>query len=118
MMKIEQLLHGYDNGHRLLAGSVLLKNNIEMDAVATLSDWSEYVAPGGGESSYVTAYPLKESGYYVIAKTWYADEMKRPGCVWTHSLLISFDVLNHIDDFKRLSILFKKSSYICFASSS
>lgn len=110
MMKIEQLLHGYDNGHRLLAGSVLLKNNMEMDAVATLSDWSEYVAPGGGESSYVTAYPLQESGYYVIAKTWYADEMKRPGCVWTHSLLVPFDVLNHLDDFKRLTGLFKRPS--------
>ena len=109
-MKIEQLLHGYDNGHRLLAGSVLLKNNMEMDAVATLSDWSEYVAPGGGESSYVTAYPLQESGYYVIAKTWYADEMKRPGCVWTHSLLIPFDALNHLDDFKRLACLFKRPS--------
>lgn len=108
MMKIEQLLHGYDSGHRLLAGSVLLKNNIEMDAVATLSDWSEYVAPGGGESSYITAYPLLESGYYVIAKTWYAYEMKRPGCVWTHSLLIPFDALNHQDDFKRLTGLFKR----------
>ena len=110
MMKIEQLLHGYDNGHRLLAGSVLLKSNMEMDAVATLSDWSEYVAPGGGESSYVTAYPLLESGYYVVAKTWYADEMKRPGCVWTHSLLIPFDTLNHLDDFKRLACLFKRPS--------
>ena len=112
MMKIEQLLHGYDNGHRLLAASVLLKNNTEMDAVATLSDWSEYVTPGGGESSYVTAYPLQESGYYVIAKTWYADEMKRPGCVWTHSLLIPFDALNHLDDFRRLTGLFKRPSAV------
>ena len=109
-MKIEQLLHGYDNGHRLLAGSVLLKNNTEMDAVAALSDWSEYVAPDGGESSYLTAYPLQDSGYYVIAKTWYADEMKRPGCVWTHSLLLPFDVLNHLDDFKRLNKIFKRPS--------
>lgn len=109
-MKIEQLLHGYDNGHRLLAGSVLLKNNTEMDAVAALSDWSEYVAPDGGESSYLTAYPLQDSGYYVIAKTWYADEMKRPGCVWTHSLLLPFDVLNHLDDFKRLNNIFKRPS--------
>ena len=109
-MKIEQLLHGYDNGHRLLAGSVLLKNNTEMDAVAALSDWSEYVAPDGGESSYLTAYPLRDSGYYVIAKTWYADEMKRPGCVWTHSLLLPFDVLNHLDDFKRLNKIFKRPS--------
>lgn len=109
-MKIEQLLHGYDNGHRLLAGSVLLKNSTEMDAVATLSDWSEYVAPGEGESSYVTAYPLQESGFYVIAKTWYADEMKRPGCVWTHSLLLPFDALNLLDDFKRLTRFFKRPS--------
>ena len=81
-----------------------------MDTIATLSDWSEYVAGSGGESSYVTAYPLKESGYYVIAKTWYADEMKRPGCVWTHSLLLPFDLLNSIDDFKRFSSLFERPS--------
>ena len=105
-MRIEQLLHGYDNGHRLLAGSVLLKNNADMDAIATLSDWSEYVAPGDGDSSYVTAYPLVESSYYVIAKTWYAEEMKRPGCVWTHSLLIPFDTLNSLDNFRRISFLF------------
>lgn len=109
-MKIEQLLHGYDNGHRLLAGSVLLKNSTDMDNVATLSDWSEYVAPGGGESSYVTAYPLQESGYYVIAKTWYADEMKRPGCVWTHSLLVPLEALNGLDDFRRIGKLFKRPS--------
>ena len=105
-MRIEQLLHGYDNGHRLLAGSVLLKNNADMDAIATLSDWSEYVAPGDGDSSYVTAYPLVESSYYVIAKTWYAEEMRRPGCVWTHSLLIPFDTLNSLDNFRRISSLF------------
>ena len=109
-MKIDQMLHGYDSGHRFLSGSVMLKSRADMDTIATLSDWSEYVAGSGGESSYVTAYPLKESGYYVIAKTWYADEMKRPGCVWTHSLLLPFDLLNSIDDFKRFSSLFERPS--------
>ena len=109
-MKIEQMLHGYDNGHRLLSGSMILKSRADMDTIATLSDWSEYVAGSGSESSYVTAYPLRESGYYVIAKTWYANEMKRPGCVWTHSLLLSFDMLNGIDDFKRISSLFVRPS--------
>lgn len=104
------MLHGYDNGHRLLAGSVILKSSADMDTIATLSDWSEYVAGDGRESSYVTAYPLRESRYYVIAKTWYAGEMKRPGCVWTHSLLIPFDLLNSIDDFKRISSLFERPS--------
>lgn len=105
-MRIEQLLHGYDNGHRLLAGSVLLKNPADLDAVATLSDWSEYAVSGDNDSTYITAYPLRESQYYVIAKTWYASEMKRPGCVWTHSLLIPFGELNKIDDYRRLLKLF------------
>lgn len=104
------MLHGYDNGHRLLAGSVILKSRVDMDTIATLSDWSEYVAGDGNESSYVTAYPLRESRYYIIAKTWYADEMKRPGCVWTHSLLIPFDMLNSIDDFKRIASFFERPS--------
>ena len=25
---------------------------------------------------------------YALARTWYAPEMPRPGCVWTHTLLI------------------------------
>ena len=104
-MRIEQMLHGYDSGHRLLAGSIMLKDKAEMDIIATLSDWSEHVLPNG-DSSYLTAYPLKESGYYVVAKTWYAEEMKRPGCVWTHSLLIPFEELNIVDDFRRISTLF------------
>lgn len=109
-MKIEQMLHGYDNGHRLLAGSMILKSHSDMDTIATLSDWSEYVAGDERGSSYITAYPLRDSRYYVIAKTWYAEEKKRPGCVWTHSLLLPFDSLNSIDDFKRISSLFKKPS--------
>ena len=60
----------------------------------------------GGNSSYMTAYPLVNSNYYVVAKTWYAEEMTRPGCVWTHSLLIPFDALNNMDDFKQLNNLF------------
>lgn len=109
-MKIDQILHGYDNGHRLLAASVLLKDTREMELVATLSDWSEYVDGDNGDSSYVTAYPLRNSGFYVVAKTWYAGEMKRPGCVWTQSLLLPMSELNRIDDYRRIIDFFKKPS--------
>ena len=109
-MRIEQILHGYDNGHRMLAASVLLKDTREMELVAILSDWSEYVDGDNGDSSYVTAYPLKNSGFYVIAKTWYAGEMKRPGCVWTQSLLLPMSELNRIDDFRRIIDYFKRPS--------
>ncbi len=39
---------------------------------------------------YLTGYPLVESGLYALARTWPAPEMPRPGCVWTHTLLIGF----------------------------
>lgn len=55
---------------------------------------------------YITIYPLENSGYYVIAKTWYANEMKRPGYVWTHSFLIPFQQLAQIADFRVFIDLF------------
>lgn len=52
-----------------------------------LSDMSgPSMQPGFDE--YVTGYPLTGTDYVVFAKTWYAPEMQRPGCVWTHSLLV------------------------------
>ncbi len=43
--------------------------------------------------SYYTGYFLENDRKIVIAKTWYAEEMERPGCVWTQSLIINFDDL-------------------------
>jgi hypothetical protein len=52
-----------------------------------LSDMSgPSMQPGFDE--YLTAYPLPGTDLFVFARTWYAPEMQRPGCVWTHSLLI------------------------------
>lgn len=51
-------------------------------------------ASGPGVASlglpYLTGYALAESGLYALARTWPAQEMRRPGCVWTHTLLIGF----------------------------
>ena len=44
----------------------------------------------------------------MIAKSWYADEMRRPGCVWTHSLLIQRNDLGKIIDYRQLRTLFKR----------
>ena len=87
-VKVEQILFGYDNGHGMLYSS-LKKPLIQQREVERLSD-----ASGNGIfDSYISCFPLVEDEYYVFAKTWYADEMQRPGCVWTHMLLISFDDL-------------------------
>ena len=100
------MLHGYKLGHNYIQGSIVLPSTHDMDKIATLSDWSEYVGINN-ERDYITAYPLDESPFYVVAKTWYADEMRRPGCVWTHSLLIHKDDLTKITDFCNLLSLFE-----------
>lgn len=87
-IKVQQTLHGYNEGHRLIDGSAKL---VQADAriMLLLSD-----ASGSGtrtpSDGYLTGYPLQETGKYVLARTWAAPEMSRPGCVWTHSLLIDF----------------------------
>ena len=75
-MKIEQALHGYYEGHKLLASSVETFSQTDRRKMSILSDWDEYV-PDQEDSSYLTCYPLPNSPYYVVAKTWYASEMKR-----------------------------------------
>lgn len=100
------MLHGYKLGHNYIQGSIVLPSTHDMDKIATLSDWSEYVGVNN-ERDYITAYPLDESPYYVVAMTWYADGMRRPGCVWTHSLLIHKDDLAKITDFCNLLYLFE-----------
>ena len=106
-MKVEQLLHGYHNGHHLIAGSVYLSAK-DADRASYMSDWTDYVNPFDGKSSYLTAYPLSEAPYYVIARSWYAQEMSRPGCVWTHSLLVKFESLEAGVQLENLEKLFRR----------
>ncbi|CAD6516333.1 GAP1-N1 domain-containing protein [Paraburkholderia metrosideri] len=87
-IKVDQTLHGYSEGHRLIEGSLKLPQS-DARTMLVLSD-----ASGSGSripaNGYITGYPLAESGKYVLARTWAAPEMSRPGCVWTHSILIDF----------------------------
>jgi hypothetical protein len=103
---VQQALHGYGDGHRLLAGSVSL---VPADArtMLVLSD-----ASGGStefpNDGYLTGYPLGSSGKFVLARTWAAPEMSRPGCVWTHSLLIDFADLATLRSAAVLTSLFRR----------
>ncbi len=106
-MFIDQVLHGYNNGHHLIASSVTLPLK-DADKMSYLSDWSGYVNPFNKDTSYITAYPLAESQCYVIAKSWYADEMSRPGCVWTHSLVLKIDQLGQKFNFLNLLKVFRR----------
>ncbi len=98
---IEQTLHGYSNGHHLLASSCTLSENSHK-IMTILSDLS---GPGlvSGFEEYITGYPLPNDRMYAFSKTWYASEMKRPGCVWTHTLLVNNYYLDDLNFFTLLS---------------
>lgn len=104
-MIIHQVLHGYSQGHNRLASSFPLSVQDD-DKMKMLSDWSEY--SGIKDNSYITTYPLLDGRHYVVAKSWYADDMERPGCVWTHSLILDLNNLDEKFDFRSLMRLFKR----------
>ena len=104
--KLHQALHGYAEGHHQLALSTPLKPRDQKRLLA-LSDIS---GPGAriGEQGYLTGYPLSESGFFALARTWSAPEMARPGCVWTHTLLIDFTDLGAIENLIGVLDLFRR----------
>jgi hypothetical protein len=105
-VSIHQTLHGYSDGHRQIASSGVLSQR-DAKTVLILSD----VSSSGlriPETGYLTGYPLVESGYYAIARTWSATEQPRPGCVWTHTLLIDFTDLALLKDWFTLLSLFER----------
>ena len=75
--------------------------------MATLSDLSGHSVVNEF-SEYLTGYPLPEVGAYALAKTWYAPEMPRPGCVWTHTLLIPFARLGNAQSLHSFLSLFQR----------
>lgn len=97
---VHQVLHGYSGGHQLLASSIKLSKKTQR-LMLLLSDLSGPSKASGFEK-YLTGYPVKEESMYVFAKTWYAGEMQRPGCVWTHSLLIHERDLDKVRDIASL----------------
>jgi hypothetical protein len=103
---IEQCLHGYDEGHRLLKSSVSLER-IDERVLLIMSDLS---GPRliEGFAEYITGYPLPSGAYYAIAKTWYAAEMDRPGCVWTQTLLVRSSDVSRIRNASPALLLFRR----------
>ena len=104
--RLHQALHGYVDGHRQLALSTKLTPR-DQKRLLELSDIS---GPGArpGEGGYLTGYPLTDSGLFALGRTWAAPEMPRPGCVWTHTLLIDFTDLGAIGTLTGLLNMFRR----------
>jgi hypothetical protein len=104
--QIHQALHGYADGHRELASTLKLTSK-DAKLLLSLSDSS---GPGlrFPSEGYLTGYPLADANYYVLARTWPAPEMPRPGCVWTHSILIDFADLAALENAESLLEFFRR----------
>jgi hypothetical protein len=105
-LKLQQALHGYSEGHRLLGSSIDLVGR-DAKIMLMMSDASGPAAVIG-DDGYLTGYPLPESGYYAFARTWSAPEMPRPGCVWTHTILVEFSDIPALRSASRLLGLFRR----------
>ena len=80
---IDQLVFGYEEGHRLLGGS----RRIRGDALAVLLGATD--APiESARDRLVTGFPLDVMARYALCFTWKAPELPRPGAVWSHVLLV------------------------------
>jgi hypothetical protein len=84
---VERQVHGYRQGHQLLAGSLLLSRE-DQSTIDRLSDVAGPLRPRERFEPYLTGYPLPSGSYYVFARTWQDLVVKRAGCVRTLSLII------------------------------
>jgi hypothetical protein len=108
LVKLNQCLFGYDDGHRLLAASLRLPE----EATSLLLPHSDRV-PGlsaGRTDGYWTGIPVPVAKVYALMRTWPAPEMPRPGCVWTHVVLIALSDMARFPDLAVLRSLFARPS--------
>ena len=107
LITVNQALHGYLHGHRLLASSKTLgaASARELLLLADLAGPQLESFDG-----YIAAYSLPSDDVFVLSKTWYAAEFSRPGCVWTHTLFVAEADLKNIRDLRELDVLFRRPS--------
>lgn len=95
MLELAQTLHGYDQGHRLLAEGGDLSDD-ERSILDRLSDLSGYLPSGVVFERYYTGFPCGR--YYAFACTWLDTAAPRGGTVLTHTLLIPRERLASLSD--------------------
>ena len=103
---LNQTLHGYQDGHRLLASSLSL-DRPSSSRMLEMSDLAGTPPTGYGDH-YISGYALPGLRSYVIASTWTAPEVPRSGAAWTHSLLLSYDDIPKIRDVAGIRRCFRR----------
>ena len=82
MSTADQLLFGYDDGHRLLTGS----RELAADTLVALLGATD-AAMSADSAPLVTGLALRATDEYAFCVTWCAPEVPRAGAVWGHALL-------------------------------
>ncbi len=108
-IRIDQALFGYREGHRLLQASRKFIPTTER-SLLTLTDMSGPRMVEGFEE-YISGYPVPGDESYAVVKTWYAPEMERPGCVWSHALIVRNEDIGRITEIGSFVDLFQRPQY-------
>lgn len=108
-IKVQQALFGYREGHNLLASSIPLSPHAR-HFLATSTDSPGSESSEGFEHGF-TGIPVPETDYYALFQTWPAPEMPRPGCVWSHVLLVELSTIARIEDLSLLRKLFRRPDF-------
>ncbi len=90
-ISIATQVHGYQQGHQLLASSIKLAKQ-DQSVIDRLSDVAGPLRPGEQFEPYLSAYPLPSGQFFILARTWQDLTVPRAGCVRTLSLVISTEV--------------------------
>ncbi|MCK1384441.1 hypothetical protein IVB31_09215 [Bradyrhizobium sp. 21] len=62
----------------------------------------------GSSDGYWTGFPFPKLDRYALMRTWPAPEMSRPGCVWTHALLVETSLFEYVNDLSQLRELARR----------
>lgn len=96
MPRLAQTLHGYDQGHRLLAATEDMLDARELALLDRLSDLSGYLPSGATFDHYHTGFPCGR--YYALSSTWLDTSATRAGTVLTHTLLLPLQEARALED--------------------
>jgi hypothetical protein len=103
---LDQALFGYSDGHRQIASSLRLPPK-DLYLLSTATDLAGGARLGDDES-YLSGLPLPESRRYALFRTWAAPEMPRPGCVWSHVILLGQKTVGSLAAFSNLLPLLRR----------
>lgn len=88
-LEIGQALYGYSDGHRQVAAS----RSIDSESNRLLRTVTDMGFDGKADR-YLTVVPLPKLQCQAFIRTWPAGQALRPGSVWSHVVLVQFDVLD------------------------